>query len=108
MTIIAIELSLRRPDWHDSICQGNCSWTAIQAFDPALCRDSVNSKKSILYPSKQLPCQSRRGSIQYVLSKVLTPNVSALPRGRLPVSTFDRTLFIIGVGRKQLPVMAII
>jgi len=55
-------------------------------FDPSTIHDCavmsryLNIKKSIQYPQEQLPCQIPGGSVQQILSAVLTPAV--LPRVR--------------------------
>src|ERR1700730_14348893 len=89
------ELSRRRPEGCYVILFGRtiAMRLVFKALDDP--RRQLNCKKSIQYPSKQLPCQISGGSVQRILSEALTPTDPA-PREHSHVSTPDRILFNIG------------
>ena len=100
--ISTIELSLRRLDRGASICQGNCSATSIQVFDPAMCRDHVNGlniKKVDSIPIKAIALPNP-GRLSSTLSIESAPaNRSCDPAGARAGALPDRMLTVIGRGR---------
>jgi len=76
----------------DSIWQGNCDCDSSQAFDihygarmsrPLTLKNQFNTHKS------NCPAKSRGGSVQWILSEALRPDLSVAPRhfcaGTLPI-----------------------